>query len=313
MKQQLKAGVAGGGVFGGFHARKYATLDGVSLRAVFDPDEARAHALADQLGATAHGAFEPFLEGLDVLTVASPATTHAALARAALARGIHVYVEKPLAVTRIDAHAVIAAAATHERVLSCGHQERVIFGAMGLLDAAEQPLRLQAVRRGTFSGRAMDVSCVLDLMVHDLDLALMLTRSYPVDVRAVGRRLHGDLYDEVTTQITFEDGFVVELEASRAAEKRDRTMRVVYPSGELQIDFLERTFSNTTALTLNPDFADTPEGRDPLGANVAAFLAAVRRESPRPLVTGEEAARALDLALRVEEAAAENPESEAEA
>lgn len=123
-------------------------------------------------------------------------------------------------------------------------------------------------------------------MVHDLDLALMLTRSYPVDVRAVGRRLHGDLYDEVTTQITFEDGFVVELEASRAAEKRDRTMRVVYPSGELQIDFLERTFSNTTALTLNPDFADTPGGRDPLGANVAAFLAAVRRESPRPLVTG---------------------------
>ena len=80
-------------------------------------------------------------------------------------------------------------------------------------------------------------------------------------------------------------------------------MRVVYPSGELEIDFLERTFSNTTALTLNPDFADTPEGRDPLGANVSAFLAAVRGEAQRPLVTGEEAARALDLALRVEEAA----------
>jgi predicted dehydrogenase len=96
---------------------------------------------------------------------------------------------------------------------------------------------------------------------------------------------------------------VVDLEASRAADRRERTMRVVYPSGELQIDFLERTFQNTSALPLNPDFADTPDGRDPLGANVSAFMAAVRGEAPRPLISGDEAARALDLALRVEEAA----------
>jgi predicted dehydrogenase len=306
MTRQLRAGVAGGGVFGGYHARKYASLDGVSLRAVFDPDEARAHALADQLGATAYADYGAFLNEIDVLTVASPATTHAGLAKTALAAGRHVYVEKPLAVTRTDGHALIAAAAHADRVLSCGHQERVVFGAMGLLDAGEQPLRLQAVRRGTYSGRAMDVSCVLDLMVHDLDLALMLTRSHPIEVRATGQRVHGELFDEVSTQITFEDGLVVELEASRAAARRERTMRVVYPSGELQIDFLERTFSNATDLALNADFADTPEGRDPLGANVSAFLAAVRGEALQPLVTGEEAARALDLALRVEEAAGQS-------
>jgi predicted dehydrogenase len=284
MRQQLKAGVAGGGVFGGFHARKYASLEGVTLRGVFDPDGARAHAVADPLSAETFLDFEPFLEGLDILTIASPATTHAGLAKAALEAGVHVYVEKPLAVTRADAQLLIAAAADHRRVLSCGHQERVVFGAMGLLDGVEQPLRLQAVRRGT----------------------LMLTNSHPVEVRASGRRIHGQLFDEVTTQITFDDGFVVELEASRVAEKRDRTMRVVYPSGELQIDFLERTFQNSTALALNPDFADTPQGRDPLGANVSAFLDAVRGVAPRPLVSGEEAARALDLALRVEEAAAES-------
>lgn len=306
MKQVLKAGVAGGGVFGGFHARKYASLEGVTLKAVFDPDAERAKALADQLGAEAVSDWSVFLHGLDVVTIASPATTHAELALSALARGLHVYVEKPLAVTREDAQRLLASATERGRVLSCGHQERVVFGAMGLLDAPEQPLRLQAVRRGTFSGRAMDVSCVLDLMVHDLDLALMLTGAYPVDVRATGKSIHGKLFDEVSTQITFSDGFVVELEASRAADKRERTMRVVYPSGTLDIDFLERTFENTSALELNPAFADTPEGRDPLGANVAAFLAAVRRETPRPLVTGEEAARALDLALRVEEAAGQS-------
>lgn len=304
MKQQLQAGVAGGGVFGGFHARKYASLPGVALKAVFDLEAARAHALADQLGAEAQVDYASFLQGLDVLTVATPATTHATLAQAALANGVHVYVEKPLATTREDAQAVIAAAAAAGRVLSCGHQERAVFGAMGLLNSIEKPLRLQAVRRGTFSGRAMDVSCVLDLMVHDLDLALMLSPSYPVEVRAVGSKTHGPLFDEVSTQITFEDGLVVELEASRAAARRERTMRVLYPSGELEIDFLERSFRNTTALELNADFAETPEGRDPLGANVAAFIAAVTGQATRPLVTGDEAYRALDLALQVEEAAA---------
>lgn len=305
MSNLFRAGVAGGGVFGGYHARKYAALEGVSLRAVYDPDTARAYAVADQLRAKATGDLDGFLGDIDVLTIASPASTHAAMAVAAFERGLHVYVEKPLATTREDANAVLAAASRAGRVLSCGHQERVVFGAMGLLDAPEQPLRLQAVRRGVFSGRAMDVSCVLDLMVHDLDLALMLTNAFPVDVRASGSKVHGDLYDVVSTQITFDDGFVVELEASRAADHRERTMRVVYPSGELSIDFLERQFENTSSIALNPDFADTPEGRDPLGANVSAFLAAARGEAARPLVTGEEAARALDLALRVEEAADE--------
>jgi predicted dehydrogenase len=303
MTKTIRAGVAGGGVFGGYHARKYASLEGVTLKAVFDPDETRAHALADQLGAEAFGDYRSFLDAIDVVTVASPAVTHAAMAIEALDAGKHVYVEKPIATTREDAQAVIAAASRNGRVLSCGHQERVVFRAMGLLDAAEQPLRLQAVRRGTFSGRAMDVSSVLDLMVHDLDLALMLTRSYPVEIRAKGKKLHGDQFDEVTTEIVFEDGLVVDLEASRAADRRERTMRVVYPSGELQIDFLERTFQNTSALPLNPDFAETADGRDPLGANVSAFMAAVRGEAPRPLISGDEAARALDLALRVEDAA----------
>jgi predicted dehydrogenase len=79
-------------------------------------------------------------------------------------------------------------------------------------------------------------------------------------------------------------------------------MKVVYPSGELEIDFLARTFRNTTRFDLNPDFADTPGARDPLGASVGAFLDCVRGERDRPVVTGEEAARALDLALAIEHA-----------
>ena len=85
-------------------------------------------------------------------------------------------------------------------------------------------------------------------------------------------------------------------------DRRKRTMRIVYPSGEVEIDFIARTFRNTTPFALNPDYADTPAAKDPLGASVEGFLMAVRGEAPRPVVTAAEAIAALDLALAVEQA-----------
>ncbi len=175
---------------------------------------------------------------------------------------------------------------------------------MGLLAAPERPLRLEAVRRGTFTGRNGDVSCVLDLMIHDIDLALALDPSPANVASASGTAPIGPFIDEARAALLFEDGMAVVLEASRCAKARERTMRIVYPSGEVEIDFLTRAFHNTTPFALDAGFAETAEGRDPLGASVSAFVAAVRGEAPRPLVTGEEAARALDVALAVDRAAA---------
>jgi predicted dehydrogenase len=119
-------------------------------------------------------------------------------------------------------------------------------------------------------------------------------------VQAEGAATMGDLADHAHAVLAFEDGMVGDFEAWRAAPARERTMRVVFPSGEVRIDFLARTFEDTTAFGLNAGFAATPEGRDPLGASVSDFVAAVRGERPRPLVTGEEAARALEAALEVD-------------
>jgi predicted dehydrogenase len=146
------------------------------------------------------------------------------------------------------------------------------------------------------------VSCVLDLMIHDIDLALTLSPAEPLAVEAEGRVTLGPLLDEVRAEITLNDGASLILEASRIAEARERRMRVVFPSGEVEIDFVTRAFRNSTPFALDADFAETPAGQNPLAASVAAFVAAVRGDSPRPAVTGEEAARALDLALAVEQA-----------
>ncbi len=302
MSRVLRAGVVGAGVFGGYHAHKYATLADVDLTAVFDPDMDRARALAGELGVVAADDLEALLGLCDLVSIASPATLHAEQALTALKAGRSVYVEKPLAVSLEDADKLIAA--THGGpVLACGHLERVMFAAMGLLDVPEPPAALFAVRKGPWSPRNADVSCVLDLMIHDIDLALALNPVEPLAVEADGRTTIGPLLDEVRADVTLSDGTTLILEASRIAEVRERRMRLVYGSGEVEIDFLTGAFSNTTPFKLDPGFAETPAGRDRLGASLQAFLDAVRGDRNRPAVTGEEAARALDLALAVEQAA----------
>jgi predicted dehydrogenase len=303
MTQILKAGVAGAGVFGGYHAKKYAELDGVELVGIFDPDGERAGALAATLGVEAFTDLPALLAKIDVLTVASPAVTHAPNALAALKAGKPVYIEKPIATSLEDADKILIEASKHNLVVGCGHQERVVFEAMGLFDVPETPLRLEAVRKGPASPRSLDVSVVLDLMIHDVDLALALTPAEPLTVEAEGEFVNNDTLDTVKAEATFSDGFTAVFEASRVAEGRERTMKLYYPSGQVEIDFVARTFKNTTPFTLNEAFADTPAGKDPLGASVSGFLNAVRGLAPKPVVEAAEAARALDLALAVEQAA----------
>ena len=294
--RELIAGVAGAGVFGGFHAGKAAATPGVKLARVYDRDLGHASALAERHGADAFDDAGAFMTGLDALIVATPADSHGPLALAALKAGAHVYVEKPLAVTLEEADALLAAAAKARRVLACGHQERVTFRAMGILDAPDRPRAIDSVRRGTPNARNRDVSCVLDLMIHDLDLALLLSWGEPVAVEAQGA------FDAVSAEIVFADGLVARFEASRVAESRERTMRLAYASGEVEIDFLKPAFDNRCAVALDAGFATAPGASDPLGASVAAFFAAVRGEGA-PVADGAAGARALDLALAVEAAA----------
>jgi len=276
----------------------------VVLSGVLDTHPDRAARVAMPLGGRGFHEMDEFLEAVDVVTIASPATFHAGQALAVLAAGKPVYIEKPVAISVADAERVRVAAAARGLVVACGHQERVLFRAMGLLDVPEQPLLLEAWRHGPPSDRSRDVSAVLDLMVHDLDLALSISAADPVTAEGEGMRFDG-VWDVARSEVSFEDGFTAVFDVSRQAAERKRTMRVVYPSGEVEIDFLTRAFRNTTPFTLNPDFAETPAAKDPLGASVEGFLKAVRGEAPRPIVTAEEAIRALDLAIAVEQGLAD--------
>jgi predicted dehydrogenase len=306
MAESLRGGVIGAGVFGGYHARQYARLPGVVLSAVLDPHPDRAAKVAVPLGGRAFHEMAEFLAAVDVVTIASPASFHAEHALAALAAGKPVYIEKPIATSVADGEKVRALGAARGLVVACGHQERVQSRAMGLLDIPEQPLRLEALRHGPPSDRSRDVSAILDLMIHDIDLALAISAAEPVTAEGEGTRSDDGVWDVARSEVTFDDGFTATFDVSRQAPERRRTMRIVYPSGEVEVDFVARTLRNTTPFALNSDYAETPAGQDPLGASVEGFLMAVRGEAPRPIVTADEAIRALDLALAIEQALA-NP------
>jgi predicted dehydrogenase len=302
MAQVLRAGVIGAGVFGGYHASKYAALPGVTLAGVYDHHAVHAAALAARHGGQVFETAAELIAAVDIVSIATPAIHHGAPAIAALEASRAVYIEKPVATSEQEAARIVELARRKGVVAACGFLERAGLAAMGLFDVPERPRLLEAVRVGPPSPRNLDVSVVLDLMIHDLDLALALTLEEPMSIEADGACVANRTLDRVEAQAEFEDGFVARFRASRVAEGRERTMRVVYPSGEVRVDFLTRAFTNTTPFPLAADFADTVAGRDGLGASIAAFIAAVRGEAAAPLASARDGERALHLALAVEAA-----------
>ena len=296
--RDISCGVAGAGVFGGYHAAKIADADGARLTRVFDADASRAERRAHEHGARAFTDLGAFLDGLDAIVVATPASTHFAVARAALSAGVHVLVEKPIALSLADADALIALADVRGLVLQVGHQERYVADALGLL--SRTGVRCVRSRRLTKpSGRAGDVSVVMDLMIHDLDLLAALVGSDGAEVTACAAS--GDPADTVTASLRVGE-IAADLEASRVAEAPLRELTLETEEGDIHLDFLTRVVTNETPTPLAAAMGEGPALSDPLGYGTRVFLAAVRG-GPAPAVTGRAGRAALRLALMIEEAA----------
>jgi predicted dehydrogenase len=308
----LKAAVIGAGAFGRHHANKYRALSqekggeagqDVVLFAVADPNPEMRAAMAAQHQVHVASDWRDLLGKVDLVSVCSPAITHAPIVHAFLNAGAHVLVEKPIATTRDEAHGLVAVARAVGKVLTVGHQERFVFARTGLLDLAETPLEITCWRQGPWTGRGDDVSAVLDLMIHDLDLVHTLVPGAVSAVQAQGYTEYGPHADEVSATVTFAGGTVARLETSRVAPERRRGMRAVYADGVVEIDFLTREIVNTTPRPLlGFEKEGVLEMGDPLGESVAGFVAAAQAGTDA-LVTPEQATQALETALLIEESA----------
>ncbi|CAI8379492.1 MAG: scyllo-inositol 2-dehydrogenase (NAD(+)) [Hyphomonas sp. TMED17] len=294
----LKVGLVGAGVFGGYHANKLVAYSAAEFVGVFDPDARRCADLAAAHNTAAYDDVAALFVACDAIMVACPAIYHEQVVGAALEAGCHVLVEKPLALTGAAAKQLADLADSKGLILQVGHQERFVLAAMGLFDIAERPIKIEAIRMSPPApdGRAGDVSVIWDLMIHDLDMVGKLMGD-PVAVSSIGKRSHTQHIDAVTTTLSFADG-EAEISASRCAPARDRKMKLTYPNGTIAINFLDRSVENTTPFEIIADVS----GRmpDPLEAADFAFFAACMGERDCA-IPGREAAVAVSIAERAEQ------------
>ena len=304
----VPVGVIGVGVFGEYHLKKYLETDRAQVMGVYDADFDKAQTVAERYDLWAVQDLSELLERVEAVTIAAPASVHHDLGMTVLKAGRHALIEKPLALSLPEADDLISAARHRKLVLQVGHQERYVLSAFGLLSDQAAPLKITARRCGPYTPRGSDVSVVLDLMVHDLDLIRQFVRSDLISVQADASTAYSEHADEVTAHLVFANGAQVELIASRMQERRVRDMRLEYQDGRVIIDFVARKLTSTRRRAETPDFEsimDTPEGRDPLGFGVDAFLQNVQAGT-NPRISGEDGRAALDYALQIEQAARED-------
>jgi predicted dehydrogenase len=304
---RLRVGVAGAGHFGRYHALKAAASDRVRLVGVFDPDTERAKTVGWEAGAP-DMALGPLLEGIDALIVAAPAESHHALTAEALRAGRHVLVEKPIAATLAQADELAGLAAERGLVLQVGHLERFSAAFQALEGRTGPPLYIEATRIAPFKLRGTDVSVILDLMIHDLDLVLALVDSPIESVDAVGAAVASAREDIANARLRFANGAVAAITASRISTRTERRMRIFAQDRYLAIDFAARKLTVIGRDQGQPipgvagyGIQDVSwEDHDSLAAEHAAFVASVLDGAP-VLVDAAAGRRALAAALAVGE------------
>jgi predicted dehydrogenase len=312
MKESSKPRVAaiGVGSLGRHHARNYAELarEGiVDLVGVCDSNIETAAGVAADTGAPSFTKWQDLIGKVDAVSVATPTETHCEIACAFLDEGVHVLVEKPIALTLTEADRMIDAAGRTGARLMVGQLERFNPAMVALRPHVNNPLYFEIHRVSPFPNRSLDVDVVLDVMIHDLDAVQWLVgEDVKVSaIHAVGIPVISDKVDAANARIEFENGAVANITASRIGTEKIRKTRFYQTNSYVVLDYATK-FASVTSL--DPSAAIPLLGIsinrleindiEPLRAEITAFLDAIKNDTA-PLVTGEDGRRALALAVGV--------------
>lgn len=305
----LRTAVIGVGYLGRFHAQKYASLPGSQLVAVVDANAEAAAKVAGELGVEALGDHRALIGRVDAVSLAVPTPLHHRIGCELLEQGVHVLMEKPIATTVLEARELIEAARRRGCVLQVGHLERFNPAVVAAIARLKAPRFVESHRLAPFKQRGTDVSVVLDLMIHDIDLIQELVGAPIESIDAIGASVFSGEIDIVNARIKFEGGCVANTTASRISLKQERKIRIFQDDAYLSIDMQQKILSvirkkDAAAAVESPAQVSIEEESfdqgDALRDEIAAFLHAVRTRS-EPVVTGEDGLRALETATRITE------------
>lgn len=308
----IRVGVAGVGHLGYHHARNYAALDGVELVGIADPNEANRTRASEDFTVPGFSDVKGLIAaGVEAVSVVTPTVHHADAVNELLQAGVHVLVEKPIAPTIHEAETMVALAKTHHCILQVGHIERFNGAVLAFTRAIKAPKFIECHRLSPFPGRGTDVSVVLDLMIHDLDIILSLDHSEIISLDAAGVAVFSTSEDIANVRLRFASGCVANLTCSRVSLDRMRKIRIFEENAYLSTDY---SAQEVTVYRKKP--GPIPEGAnpmehitieplpvekdEPLKLELRSFVDCVRENKP-PVVSGEDGVRALRLAREIME------------
>jgi len=306
----MRVGVAGVGHLGYHHARHYHAFEDTVLAGVADIDPTKREKAAADFGVTGVENVQQLIDlGVEAVSVVTPTVAHFETVAALLEAGVHVLVEKPIASTVREAEEMVALARDKGRLLQVGHIERFNGAVMALFDAIQRPRFIECHRLSPFPGRGSDVSVVLDLMIHDLDIVLALDSSEVVSLDAVGVPVFSNSEDIANVRMRFASGCVANVTSSRVSVDRMRKIRIFAESAYVSTDYSaqEVLVYRKKPGPVPPDFNPmeyieieplSVRKEEPLKLELKSFLQCVRAGTP-PTVSGEEGLKALRLAQRV--------------
>lgn len=305
---KLRTAVIGVGSLGQHHARNYDELalkGNTEFVGVCDSNETQAITIAEKFLSKPFTDWRDLLDKVDVVSIVTPTETHCEIACAFLEKGIHVLVEKPIALTLEETDQMIAMAEKSGAKLMVGHLERFNPAMVALRPHVNNPLYFEIHRVSPFPNRSLDVDVVLDVMIHDLDAIQWLVDSEVAEISAVGIPVISDKVDAANARIEFENGAVANITASRIGTEKIRKTRFYQTNSYVVLDYATK-FASLTSLSPNAvhpllgininrlEINDV----EPLKAELEAFIDCII-EDKTPPITAQDGQKALKLALGV--------------
>lgn len=307
--KKTRVGVVGVGYLGRIHAEKYAAIEDADLVGVADLDVEKAHEVAAAAGTTAYSSYRDLLGRVDAVSVATPTESHCKIGVDMLEQGVDVLIEKPIAMDLDEAERLIDAADSNGRILQVGHLERFNAAVVALNGRLSDPVFIESFRLSPFPNRSTDVDVILDLMIHDIDIILNLVNSDVERIDAVGIPVISNKVDIANARITFVNGCVANVTASRVSKDRVRKINLFEHDACISIDYAAQNIEIARLVQAEDGgvnaLVDEEIGidkRDSLMEEIRHFLEC-SSTGATPLVSGADGKKALEVAQRIQESA----------
>ena len=304
--RNVRVGVIGVGYLGKFHAQKYARMENVQLAGVADIDDGRAGEIAADLNTRGVADYRDLFGHVDAVSIVVPTEDHFSIAAECLTHDLDVLIEKPMTATLEQADELIRIADAKNRIIQVGHLERFNPAVIALKDIVQQPMFIEAHRLGIFTDRSTDVSVVLDLMIHDIDIIMNVVQSEIKSIQAAGAPVICEHADIANVRLEFASGCVANVTASRISTKNQRKIRLFQKDAYISVDFTSREITlirrdDSVPGDLIPgmdiqqlSFSEA----DVLEDELASFVKAVSTRQT-PVVSGIAGRKALEVALDI--------------